>query len=79
MNRIAAEQPGGVAKTSPAVHEELAEVLNRPDGVARSQWGWDPYEVWRTRLKPPSVVTQQREALLAGEARAAGPAVAHDP
>ena len=34
----------------------------------RPQSGWDPYEVWQTRLKRPSIATQEREPLPADEA-----------
>jgi hypothetical protein len=29
--------------------------------VARAQSGWDPYEVWRTRVKGSASVMQERE------------------
>lgn len=56
-------------------------MVNRRDSLARPQSGWDPYEVWRTRLKRPSVGTKECEPLLAGEgdSRREGAAVAHDP
>jgi len=50
-------------------------MVNRRDSLTRPQSSGDPRGVWRTRLKRPSVGTQDREPLRAGEATAAGPAV----
>ena len=36
---------------TPAANEEFAEMVNRWQGVQESRVGWDPYEVWRTRVK----------------------------
>lgn len=33
------------------------------ESLARPRSGWDPYEVWRTRLKRLAVGTQEREPL----------------
>lgn len=62
----------------PAANEEFAGMVNRQDSLARLESGWDPHEVWRTRLKRPFADTQERELAPAGEARAAGQTVAGD-
>jgi len=46
---------------SPAAKEEFTGMVNGPDRLARPQSGWDPYEVWRTRVKMSSGVMQERE------------------
>jgi hypothetical protein len=79
MKRTAAEELAAVYGIWPAANEELTGVVNRRDSLERPQSGWDPYEVWRTRLRRPSVGRQEREPLLAGEARASWLAGAHDP
>lgn len=74
-----AEELAAVYAMLPVANERVTRMVNRPDSPTHSQSGWDPYEVWRTRLKRPSVVTQEREPLLPCEARPAAQAVAHDP
>ena len=46
---------------SPAAKEEFTGMVNGLDRLARPQSGWDPYEVWRTRVKISSGVMQERE------------------
>ena len=80
MKRTAGEEFVVVSGMSPAANEELPGMANLRGSLARPQSGWDPYEVWKTRLKRSTIATQEREPLPADEAaRAAGPAVAHDP
>ena len=50
-----------VYRTSPEAKEEFTGMVNGPDRLARPQSGWDPYEVWRTRVKMSSGVMQERE------------------
>lgn len=51
---LLASKPG-----SPASEEFTGMVHGRE--MARPQSGWDPYEVWRTRVKGSSTVIQERE------------------
>lgn len=74
-----AEELAAVYAMSPDANERFTRTVNRPDSLTHSQSGWDPYEVWRTRLKRPAVATQERKTLLPCEASAAAPAVAPDP
>jgi hypothetical protein len=74
-----AEELAAVYAMSPVANETFTGMVNRPDSVMHSQSGWDPYEVWRTRLKRPAVATQEREPLLPCEASAAAPVAAPDP
>jgi hypothetical protein len=75
MKRTAGEEFAAIYGISRAANEELARMVNRRDSLTRPQSSWDPCDVGRTRLKRPSVGTQDREPLPAGEASAAGPAV----
>jgi hypothetical protein len=61
MERKAAEGFAAVNRMSPAAKEEFTGMVNGLDGLARPQSGWDPYEVWRTRVKGASAVMQERE------------------
>ena len=60
MKREGAEGLDAVYRVSPPANEErtgMADALNR---LARPQLGWDPYEVWRTRVKELYTVMQER-------------------
>jgi hypothetical protein len=50
-----------VYQTSPAAKEEFTVMVNGLDRLARPQSGWDPYEVWRTRVKVSFGVMQESE------------------
>jgi hypothetical protein len=58
MKRKAAEEAAeGLAATHgmpPAANEEFTEMVPGLDWLARPRSGWDPYEVWRTRVKDSS-------------------------
>ena len=54
-----AEELAAAYAMSLDANERFTGTVNRPDSVTHSQSGWDPYEVWRTRLKRPSVATQE--------------------
>ena len=59
MKRKAAEGLAAAHRMSPAANEEFTAMANGMDGVARPQSGWDPYEVWRTRVKGVFTVMQE--------------------
>jgi hypothetical protein len=61
MERKGAEGLAAVNRMSPAAKEEFTGMVNGGDRLARPQSGWDPYEVWRTRVKAASTVMQERE------------------
>jgi hypothetical protein len=51
-----------VHRITPAANEDfagLAEAME--EGLGRPHAGWDPYEVWRTRVKVSPTVKQERE------------------
>jgi hypothetical protein len=61
MTRKGAEGLAAVNRMSPAAKEEFTGLANGLDRLARPQSGWDPYEVWRTRVKAASTVMQERQ------------------
>jgi hypothetical protein len=50
MKRKGAQGIPAADGLTPAANEEFAELVNGLQGEA-SRVGWDPYEVWRTRVK----------------------------
>jgi hypothetical protein len=60
MKPEGAEGLAAVYPVSPAANEERTGMANALSGLARPQLGWDPYEVWRTRVKELYTVTQER-------------------
>ncbi len=61
MKRKAAQGLAAAHQTSPAANEEFTAMANGLDRVARPQLGWDPYEVWRTRVKGSSSLMPEGE------------------
>jgi hypothetical protein len=51
MKRKGAAGRAAVNRMSPAANEQVTGRVNGLDRLARPQSGWDPYEVWRTRVK----------------------------
>ncbi len=63
MKRKAAEGLAVARGMSPAANEEFTEMVAGLDWLARPRAGWDPYEVWRTRVKVSSSVMHERDPL----------------
>jgi hypothetical protein len=61
MKRKAPQRLAAGHGMSPAANEEFTAMANGLGGVARAHPGWDPYEVWRTRVKKSSSVMPERE------------------
>jgi hypothetical protein len=61
MKRKAAQGLAAAHRMPPAANEEFTAMANGLDRVARVRLSWDPYEVWRTRVKESSSVMQERE------------------
>lgn len=61
MKGNGAEGLATIYRKLPAANEEFTGTVKAPDRLARPQSGWDPYEVWRTRVKASSSVMQERE------------------
>jgi hypothetical protein len=66
MNRKGAEALAAVNRMSPA-SEGFTSMVHGRDRLAPAQSGWDPYEVWRTRVKGSSTVMQERKREPLGE------------
>lgn len=45
----------------PAANEEFTGTVDGLQWLERPRSGWDPYEVWRTRVKASSRVESERE------------------
>lgn len=43
-----------------ASNEEFTGIMTRPDAAKRES-GWDPYEVWRTRVRTPARAPRARK------------------
>ena len=61
MNRNGAQGAGVVYGMSPAANQEFTGMVNALDGLSRLQAGWDPYEVWRIRVKGSASVMPERK------------------
>jgi hypothetical protein len=61
MKRKGAEGLPAVKRLTPAANEEFTESTTGLDTRNFARSGWDPYEVWRTRVKASSRVPQERE------------------
>jgi hypothetical protein len=55
MKRKGAAGRESVYRKSPAANEKLTGMVKGLARLVRPQSGWDPYEVWRTRVKSPPV------------------------
>jgi len=61
MKRRTAEGLAAAHRMPPAANEEFTAMAHGLDGAARVHLGWDPYEVWRTRVKESSSVMPEPE------------------
>jgi hypothetical protein len=57
----AAEGLTDALRKSPPANEQSGAVVNGAGTLTRTQSGWDPYEVWRTRVKRSSTVGEPRK------------------
>jgi hypothetical protein len=44
-----------------AANEQFSGVVSAVRGTAQTQSGWDPYEVWLTRVKAPALRKRERQ------------------
>jgi hypothetical protein len=68
MKRKGAEGLPASQRLIPAANEEFSGTVSdlyrhRPDRPATRRAGWDPYEVWRTRVKASAKEKRGREPL----------------
>jgi hypothetical protein len=61
MQGNGAEGLAAIYRELPAANEESTGTVKAQDRLARPQSGWDPYEVWRTRVRASSSVMPERE------------------
>jgi len=61
MKRKGARGLGVLYWVSPVANEKFTKMLSEVDKLFRPQSGWDPYEVWRTRVKRSSAAMEDRE------------------
>ena len=61
MKRRTADGLAAAHRIPPAANEEFTAMVNGLNGVARAHSGWDPYEVWRPRVKESSGAMPERE------------------
>jgi hypothetical protein len=61
MKRRTADGLAAAHRIPPAANEEFTAMANALDWVARVHLSWDPYEVWRTRVKESSGAMPERE------------------
>jgi hypothetical protein len=61
MKREGAEGVATVDRRSPTANGEFTVRANGLARLAPPPSGWDPYEVWRTRVKGSSTVMQERK------------------
>jgi hypothetical protein len=44
-----------------AANEEFSGAVSAVRATEQSQSGWDPYEVWATRVKAPALLKRERQ------------------
>ena len=61
MKREGAEGLAADRRVAIAANEEFIGIVSHREGAAPGRAaGWDPYEVWRTRVKVPSRSRKER-------------------
>jgi hypothetical protein len=61
MKRKGAEGVAASPPDTPAANEDFTRMVNALEDMSYEPSGWDPYEVWRTRVKATSQGKQERE------------------
>jgi hypothetical protein len=54
-------------RTITAANEEFSGAVSAVRATAQTQSGWDPYEVWATRVKAPALRKRERQREPRGE------------
>ena len=60
MKRTRAQEPPADRRVNAAANEEFDRVVSAARDGARPETGWDPYEVWRTRVRAPAQLKRER-------------------
>lgn len=64
MKRKGAEGLAAGQPVTPAANEEFTDAVETLETLERlvyTSTGWDPYEVWRTRVKATARASEERE------------------
>jgi hypothetical protein len=61
MKRKGAEGLPAGQRLTAAANEEFTGMVSGADRLASPRRGWDPYEVWRTRVKASARIHQERQ------------------
>jgi hypothetical protein len=61
MNRKGVDSLPVIHRTARAANEEFPVTASDGGGLARTQPGWDPYEVWRDRVRESVEAGAERE------------------
>jgi hypothetical protein len=61
MERKRAQGLAAIWRLSAAANEEIVAPEDGAEQLAHPQPPWDPYEVWRTRVKTPAAVSAELE------------------
>ena len=60
MSRTRAQEPPTNRRVVAAANEDFNGIASAARDVERSDSGWDPYEVWLTRVKVPAQLKKER-------------------
>jgi hypothetical protein len=60
MSRIRAQEPPTDRRVAAAANEDFNGVVSAARDVEHTNSGWDPYEVWLTRVKRPAQLKKER-------------------
>jgi hypothetical protein len=63
MSRTRAQEPPTDRRVAAAANEDFNGVVSAARDDEGSNSGWDPYEVWRTRVKVPAQLKRERERI----------------
>jgi hypothetical protein len=60
MSRTRAQEPPTDRRVAAAANEDFNGVASAARDAERTDSGWDPYEVWLTRVKAPAQLKKER-------------------
>lgn len=60
MKRTTAMEPPTDRRVAAAANEDFDALFSAATDAARVSTGWDPYEVWVTRVKVPAQLKRER-------------------
>ena len=60
MSRTRAQEPPTDRRVAAAANEDFNGVVSAARDDEHTNSGWDPYEVWRTRVRVPAQLKKER-------------------